>query len=204
MEKLGKVQTKDYIAKILKKEIIEGNITSDDELRQETLAEMLGVSRMPIREALQILIHDGFAKRLPNRHIRAITLGKEQISEIVRVFSMFEVEIIKTGIEKNTDFTRVTELRNQINNFSGSKLPSDYEIQLHTLILLLCKNSYLQGFYKRMLDGYIRYLIEKFELPDSRKHITGIADAIIDGNKTKIKNAINRYYEEYIKNFMNR
>mgnify|MGYP000305597652 CR=1 FL=1 len=47
------VPTKDYIVETIKEEILSGQIKPGTELAQEALAERLGVSRMPIREALQ-------------------------------------------------------------------------------------------------------------------------------------------------------
>lgn len=60
------VPTKDYIVETIKEEILSGQIKPGTELAQEALAERLGVSRMPIREALQNLVQEGFAVRLPN------------------------------------------------------------------------------------------------------------------------------------------
>ena len=66
---MASVQTKDYIVQLMKEEILSGVMKPGEELAQEALAERLGVSRMPIREALQNLVQEGFAVRLPNRHI---------------------------------------------------------------------------------------------------------------------------------------
>ena len=72
MKSLKRTQTKDYIIQAIRNEILSGNIPSGEELAQEALADMLGISRMPVREALQALVEEGFAKRLPNRHIQAV------------------------------------------------------------------------------------------------------------------------------------
>ena len=48
-------RTCDYIAEAPHNEILSGRMKAGDALRQEDLAESLGYSRIPIREALQIL-----------------------------------------------------------------------------------------------------------------------------------------------------
>ena len=53
---MASVQTKDYIVQLIKEEILSGVMKPGEELAQEALAERLGVSRMPIREALQNLV----------------------------------------------------------------------------------------------------------------------------------------------------
>ena len=49
--------------------ILSGKIENGTKLRQEELADMLEVSRIPVREALQILQTQGLAERLATRHI---------------------------------------------------------------------------------------------------------------------------------------
>ena len=70
MKQIDTVQTKDYIARAIRQEILSGRIKAGEELTQEDLAETMGVSRMPIREALQTLAQEGFLVRLPNRHMQ--------------------------------------------------------------------------------------------------------------------------------------
>lgn len=55
MHPLGNRQTKDHIADALRQEILSGRFADGEELTQKQLAQVLEVSRMPVREALQIL-----------------------------------------------------------------------------------------------------------------------------------------------------
>ena len=67
MKTLRNMQTKDRIAQAIREEILSGHMEPGEELAQEALAEMLGVSRMPVREALQTLVQGGgnlFAQQL--------------------------------------------------------------------------------------------------------------------------------------------
>ena len=48
-------RTCDYIAEAIQNEILSGRMEAGQPLRQEELSEKLGYSRMPVREALQIL-----------------------------------------------------------------------------------------------------------------------------------------------------
>ena len=59
------VPTKDYIVETIKEEILSGQIKPGTELAQEALAERLGVSRMPIREALQNLVRRALRSDFP-------------------------------------------------------------------------------------------------------------------------------------------
>ena len=77
MEVLKFKQTKDYIAQALREQILSGTIPDGEKLTQEQISEKLGVSRIPVREAMQILELEGFLERLPNRHMRVIGVKKK-------------------------------------------------------------------------------------------------------------------------------
>ena len=97
---MASVQTKDYIVQLMKEEILSGVMKPGEELAQEALAERLGVSRMPIREALQNLVQEGFAVRLPNRHIQAVVLSAQQIHDGSREYDLSCKERADTSKEK--------------------------------------------------------------------------------------------------------
>ncbi|GFZ92888.1 GntR family transcriptional regulator [Nesterenkonia alkaliphila] len=61
------------LAEILRKAILDGELPPGTEIRQEALAKQHGISRIPVREALQLLERDGFLVMKPNR--RAVVAG---------------------------------------------------------------------------------------------------------------------------------
>ena len=67
---------------VLKEEILEGNLPGGLEMTQQELAESLGVSRMPVREALLILEYQGLVERLPNNHVRVTEFTDDFFREI--------------------------------------------------------------------------------------------------------------------------
>ena len=64
-------------------------------MRQEELADSLGYSRIPIREALQILESQGLAKRLATRHVVVADFSDEVITEIYELLSDVEIKLLK-------------------------------------------------------------------------------------------------------------
>ena len=62
MERIGIQKKQGSVVEILKNEILLGNIPSGTEMTQNELATSLGVSRMPVREALILLEYQGLAQ----------------------------------------------------------------------------------------------------------------------------------------------
>ena len=115
---MASVQTKDYIVQLMKEEILSGVMKPGEELAQEALAERLGVSRMPIREALQNLVQEGFAVRLPNRHIQAVILSAQQIHDVFHVIAAMAAENTIL-VAKKEQMLRVFSMR--LSRMSGKK-----------------------------------------------------------------------------------
>ena len=61
---------RERVAAVLRREIFEGLLAGGAELAQEEIAARLGISRMPVREAFQILERDGLLIR--KTHYRAV------------------------------------------------------------------------------------------------------------------------------------
>ncbi len=81
-------------AEIIRDAILDGTISG--EISQNDFAYSLGVSRIPVREALIALEYHGLVEKLPNQHVRVITLTNEAIRNLFADMSATELETVKT------------------------------------------------------------------------------------------------------------
>ena len=65
----------------IKKMIINGDLRPGDDLRERDLAEMLGVSRVPVREALPMLERAGLAQLSPRRTARVTEITESDVTD---------------------------------------------------------------------------------------------------------------------------
>jgi DNA-binding GntR family transcriptional regulator len=72
----------DDVVERLRKAIWSGRLAPDERLREEALADFLGVSRGPIREALTRLEREGLVIKQPNRGAVVARLSPEDLSEV--------------------------------------------------------------------------------------------------------------------------
>jgi DNA-binding GntR family transcriptional regulator len=75
---------------VLREAILSGAFSPGEWLRQESLAEAIGVSRIPVRTALLQLESEGMITFHPHRGARVRTLSPEQIDEIYRLRTLLE------------------------------------------------------------------------------------------------------------------
>lgn len=83
--------------------IMSGKLSMGDKLNTEGLATQLGVSRMPIREALSNLEKKGLAESIPYAGTRLVTLTKEDVRQIYIARTALEPIAAKYACEKITD-----------------------------------------------------------------------------------------------------
>jgi DNA-binding GntR family transcriptional regulator len=82
---------------VLREAILSGAFAPGEWLRQESLAEAIGVSRIPVRTALLQLESEGMITFHPHRGARVRTLTVEQIDEIYRLRTLLESYALTRG-----------------------------------------------------------------------------------------------------------
>jgi DNA-binding GntR family transcriptional regulator len=68
---------------VLRAAIVEGRLRPGDRLKEVELAEQLGISRAPVREALRQLEHEGLVASLPYRATEVLGVSQEEIAEVL-------------------------------------------------------------------------------------------------------------------------
>ncbi|HUF57050.1 MAG TPA: GntR family transcriptional regulator [Thermohalobaculum sp.] len=148
----GSFSLKEHIYEVLKNSVMELDIyDADTNLRMDerTLAEQLGISRTPIREAIMRLEQEGFVEIQPRRgvYIRRKTL--DEILEMVTVWAALESMAARLACTEASD-EEIAELRRIGTAFTagGAKARineySEVNIEFHLHILRMSKCRMLE------------------------------------------------------------
>ncbi|MBV8716427.1 MAG: GntR family transcriptional regulator [Chloroflexi bacterium] len=76
--------------------LLAGELSPGEQIRQADWAERLGVSRVPIREALKALAPDGLLNYDHNRGYFVVRFGPHQMIQIYRMRRLLETEPLRT------------------------------------------------------------------------------------------------------------
>lgn len=87
----------------IKKALVNGHLAPGQRLTEEGVAEFLGVSRTPAREALAILHQEGTIKRRANGGFEVIVPTLENIEQIFQVRHRLEPYAARLAAEKASD-----------------------------------------------------------------------------------------------------
>lgn len=177
----------DYIAEAIQNEILSGRMSSGAPLRQEELADSLGYSRIPIREALQILESQGLAKRLATRHVVVADFSDEVITEIYELLADVEIKLLKGMMQSNC-----------VLGASAINENMSAELQFHETIISNSHNEYFTHILENGLWCYIRFAVE--ETAAGRKNarrlelLSKIAEAYSDKDIKIVRELLGEYF----------
>lgn len=80
----------DEVIERLREAILNGRIAPGEQLRENSLAESMGISRGPVREALRRLEREGLVIMRPNRTAVVARLSRQDLEEVFSLRSVLE------------------------------------------------------------------------------------------------------------------
>ena len=98
----------DLVLSSLREAILAGALPPGSRLRQERLAGQFGTSRIPVREALRALEHEGLVTSLPYRGFSVTELDADDIEEVYELRILLESHAVRLAVPLMTDEDLVT------------------------------------------------------------------------------------------------
>lgn len=86
----------------IRRRIISGGLPQGERIFEDQLAQDLGVSRNPVREALQTLAHEGFVELEPRRGARVMVLSDARAAELFEVREPLEGLVAALAAKRHT------------------------------------------------------------------------------------------------------
>lgn len=147
---------KQQVHDIIKEKILDGTFTQGEWLQEKKLADMLDVSRSPVRQALKELVGEGLLEDIPNKGVFVRKFTMKDVNDIFELREVLEKYAIEKIIEEGTD-EEIQELINLFNKMEDSYNKGDlydyYKIDtiFHNMLFHMCKNDILHN----MISGIL-------------------------------------------------
>lgn len=94
---------RERVRDLLRDRIVRGDFVPGDRLVERVLAEEMGVSRVPVREALTLLKGEGFVQEVPRRGVIVTVLAKEDVDDLFDVRVALDVQCARLASARATD-----------------------------------------------------------------------------------------------------
>lgn len=158
--KLGEVPSlKELVYNELRSRIISGEMPPGTRMREEDLAKEYGISRAPLREAINMLSRDGFAHLVPRKGAVVSGIEAKDIEDIWDVREMVEPSAAVLAL-KNADDESLDQVLEQLKQVMAApenfELYMESDIAVHSLISDNLDNRYLSDILKNIKDHSLR------------------------------------------------
>jgi DNA-binding GntR family transcriptional regulator len=153
------------IVERIKGAIESGALRAGSAVGQQELADRLGVSRQPVRQALPLLIAEGWIESLPNRRLLVRQLESTEIDEIFAVRRLLEPVALAASIERATP-QMLRRVHFALTEYEEADTPAELEsadVAFHEALYSCCDN----GTLLRLIEQLRRSLKRVYELKPS-------------------------------------
>ena len=222
-EHIETLTIRDHVYRELREAILVGKLKPDERLIETRLAQLLKVSRTPLREAIQMLEQEGLVERLPQGGVRVRSVNSEEVRQLNAVRMALECLAVEEVCDR---------VRNGLLEESEERMLSDLDVlflrsekalarnnliellklgyEFHQTIHVLSNNAYAVNLLRQTIGLMERYraLVPPTRNRTAAEEHRAIATAIMAGDS---KNAVElmrahlesagTYYEETIRQF---
>jgi DNA-binding GntR family transcriptional regulator len=157
--KKRRVTTKELVTDAIREAIIKGYIKNGEEIKTNVLTEKFGVSRMPIRLALQQLETEGLVHIEPHKKAVAVKLSPDEIKKITEIRCELEGLAIRSAMPNLTKdvFNELLLLLDDMKSCTESEEYMILNMKFHDTIYKYSYNSTL-----RKLINQLRNIVERY------------------------------------------
>lgn len=175
---------------VLRARILSGELAPGERLVEQTLAQDLGLSRTPVREAIRRLVHEGFVEKGQGYSTRVADFHEEELVQLFEIRRRLECYAAGRAAKMATadEITRLRTLSDQMAHHTPPKTQEDYNIisaanaEFHRIIYEAARSPRLTALIASAVDvgvvarTYYRY--SEADLQRSAHHHNEIVDAI--------------------------
>jgi DNA-binding GntR family transcriptional regulator len=152
----------EHVFESLKHSIVRGKISPGEWLVESHIAETLGISRTPVREAIHKLEREGLIERQPRGGFTVLGFERDDIEETFGIRSVLEGYAARLAAVKH-DAQELEDLENKIEEFQNAldrkkmNLLTKINTEFHDLLYSLSKSPKLINMINGLRDQIYLY-----------------------------------------------
>ena len=171
---------RDVVFKTLRQAILKGELEPGERLMEIQLAERLGVSRTPIREAIRKLVLEGLVLMIPRRGAEVAEITEKSMRDVLEVRRALEVLAVSLSCDRISG-EQIEALKEAAEEFDRSLTSDDVtrtaeaDVHFHDIIYRSTDNQRLIQLLSNLGEQMYRYRVEylkhrEFHPQISREH----------------------------------
>jgi DNA-binding GntR family transcriptional regulator len=189
------------VADYLRESIVAGDLKPGEKINNNDITDRLGVSSIPVREALRILESEGLVVSRPGRGSWVSRVSRKDLEDVIEMrtfLELFGVDLLRKNIEDNPEIQK--RLREIDICEQAASLGPESCLIFHRRLIELAENRKLLALYDVMLTYTKRYQRMAYAIRHGgnccvEPH-SAILEPLIEGDYEKAKEAIRAHQED--------
>jgi DNA-binding GntR family transcriptional regulator len=197
----------------LREDIIDGTLAPGTQLSEVELAKSFGVSRGPIREALQRLIQEGLLSGEPHRRVAVPVLTKEDVADIYLARTALESAAVQSIIASAKTEEAFRQLDRNVRLMDAAEAAGDWEVvkkndlEFHTILVAASGSQRLQRMFSTVISE-TRLCMGALTAEEAQHYQEGespgegthrkISEMIRDGNTAGALAALKKHFDDAV------
>ncbi len=191
----------------LRRQILRGELKPGERLMEISLANRLGVSRTPIREAIRKLEHEGLVVMIPRRGAHVAEITRQELNDVLEVRLSLEILAIEKACDRMTH-QDIHTLKRAEAEFAELVIKDDVDLTVlgeadehfHEMIYEGTQNRRLIQILNNLREQMYRFRVEYMKAKNVRQHLIDEHDAIVAALETHNKEEAVRLTKLHIDN----
>lgn len=196
---------RDVVFNTLRQAILRGELKPGERLMEIQLANKLGVSRTPIREALRKLELEGLVNMVPRKGAEVADITEKSLRDVLEVRKALEELSVQLACEKITE-EEIEELKRAAERFKDTLDDQDVtkiaeaDVEFHDIIYTATDNQKLILLLNNLREQMYRYRVEYLKNEEAYPQLIAEHEELIDNISKRNKEEATRIMCEHIDN----
>ena len=196
---------RDVVFNTLRKAILKGELKPGERLMEIALAERLGVSRTPVREAMRKLELEGLVVMIPRRGAQVANITEKDLNDVLEVRIALENLSIENACMRMTE-EQLEELWNAAKNFEATMAEgnlvklAEADVAFHEVIYKSSDNRRLNQVLNNLREQIYRYRVEYLKDDGIYPRLIEEHQKMYDALKAKDQELAVSYVEKHLHN----
>ena len=196
---------RDVVFNTLRQAILRGELKPGERRMEIQLANKLGVSRTPIREALRKLELEGLVNMVPRKGAEVADITEKSLRDVLEVRKALEELSVQLACEKITE-EEIEELKRVAERFKDTLDDQDVtkiaeaDVAFHDVIYTATDNQKLILLLNNLREQMYRYRVEYLKKEEAYPQLIAEHEELIDNISKRNKEEATRIMCEHIDN----
>lgn len=196
---------REMVFESLREAIIQGRLIPGERLMEIQLAEEMGVSRTPVREAIRKLELEGFVVMVPRKGAFVAGISVKDIVDVFEVRAALEALAAGLAAERitNEELEELERSLFQISEVSASQNISaivETDVNFHEIIYKSCRNERLMQIVTHLKEQIFRFRTTTLALPGRSKNALDEHRAMVEAISDRNVELAQQLAREHIEN----